>query len=464
MNAYQRHIRTVLAVGITLALGACSRPNLTTPTNTVSAPTDSGTNGTPNDDGANTPPKDTTPTPEPPKDVNPIPVQFGGLKTFGVASSSAREVQVDQAGNVYVTGSSGAAFDGQTFSGGESDVFLVKFSAAGELLWTRLFGSVGNEVGIKVVPTTNGNVFVAGTTTGSLFAEHLDASNLSGRADLFLTKLDADGNQLWGKQFGSNGVDSVSDMRIDANGDAIVSGVTGNTFTGAQGTTGKGAFVTFAGSNGTLTSTRFYDVGQARPSFVKMDYALNVYVTATTDVKLGFCCGYDATWINHLTKFSADSAKVYTLSSPEHYWKAGYNYFADSNGIVYLEKSAKGDFQGLQRFDNTVNSWETKLAQIYPYWIPTSVVNAQSISNTDTYAIFTRYFSRLVHIGAGGAVIRSVQLPSSSEQGVYTYPAGFNLDRQGNIYVTGDQRLRDADGNFQSQLFVVKYNSDFVIQ
>jgi hypothetical protein len=193
--------------------------------------------------------------------------RFGCLNNLGTPtviptgsyfpSNLAREAHADAAGNVYVAGSTTAAFGGQTHKVG-SDGFLVKFNVTGQLQWVRFLGTAGEDVLIKVVPSPNGSVYVAGTTNGALFSTSFEASTAQTRADLFLAKFDTNGNRLWGKQFGSIGLDSVSDMRVDPNGNAIVSGVVQNTLIGARGTTtGKGAFVVFAGPQGVQTSPRF---------------------------------------------------------------------------------------------------------------------------------------------------------------------------------------------------------------
>lgn len=53
-------------------------------------------------------------------------------------------VTVDLYGNVYVVGYTTGAFNGQSFAGGSSDVALLKFTASGVLLWTRLAGSTAS--------------------------------------------------------------------------------------------------------------------------------------------------------------------------------------------------------------------------------------------------------------------------------------------------------------------------------
>jgi hypothetical protein len=291
----------------------------------------------------------------------------------------------------------------------------------------------------------------------------LDPSTTQTRGDLFLAKFDTNGNRLWGKQFGSSGPDWVSDMRIDANGNAIISGAVQNTLTGVKGTTGKGPFVLFAGPHGVLTSARFYDVGNENATFVKLDRSLNTYINSTMVVQLDQSGGTNTTSIDHMTKFLADGSRQYQLSSPVHTWKGNYSYLPDSNGVTFLNTGGKGGYNSFQRFDAGISTWyAAPIRQFVSYG---GVVAAQSISNTNAYALFTEYTtSNLIRLGAGGAILKTVDLPSDINNGVYNSAQAFNLDRQGNIFVVGFQTIRDANSNFTYQPFVAKYNSSFLLQ
>jgi hypothetical protein len=453
---------SLISLTLALSLAACSSPSLQVPLagDPVVAPgSDSVIAAVPND-------PDLSSTAEPtmaiPKDAETAALNsgFGGLNTFGRAipyANIANEAQADAAGNVYVAGVTGAAFAGQNFNGG-SDGFLVKFNTNGQLQWVRLLGTSGDETAIKVVPSPNGSVYVAGTTSGALFSAALDPSGLQTRADLFLAKFDTNGTRLWGKQFGSNGLDSVSDMRVDPNGNAIVSGVVKNTMVGARGASGKGAFVVFAGPQGVLTSPRFYNVGNETPTFVKMDRSLNTYVNSTT--RPDPLIELNTMYTEKMTKFLADGTRQLQLSSPLIYWKVGYSYRSDSNGVTFLNIGGFGGFQDFVRYDAGVQSWAAG-RQIAPFGGFTEIGSAQAISNTDAYAL---YGSQLLRLGAAGAVLKRVTLPSDPSTYKYTYPQGFNLDRQGNIFIVGSQSSRDANDNFLQQPFVVKYNPSFVLQ
>lgn len=87
--------------------------------------------------------------------------QFGGKGTDGASG-----VTITGNGDVLVTGEAdGGLFDqkGQ----GEYDVFVSRYTAGGERLWTRLFGTAQSDYGSQVPPTRDA-LFVAGTSFGPM--------------------------------------------------------------------------------------------------------------------------------------------------------------------------------------------------------------------------------------------------------------------------------------------------------
>ena len=99
-------------------------------------------------------------------------------------------VAVSSSGGIFVTGSTWGSLDGNTNSG-QTDMFLVKYDSSGLKQWTRQLGSSsGNaDEGNGVAIDSSGNVFIVGTTYGSL-----DGGTFSGSADMFLVKYDSSGS------------------------------------------------------------------------------------------------------------------------------------------------------------------------------------------------------------------------------------------------------------------------------
>jgi hypothetical protein len=146
------------------------------------------------------------------------------LTVFGTpASDSATEVALDAEGSVYVAGFTyGESLDGIA-NAGDSDVFVSKYSAAGQRVWTSLVGTAGQEISGGLAVGKDGSIYVAGYTSQGLDgATNLRGKDGSGPEDAFVARLDADGNKLWSRQLGSEHSDTVQGVSVDSNGDIYV--------------------------------------------------------------------------------------------------------------------------------------------------------------------------------------------------------------------------------------------------
>jgi PKD repeat protein len=122
------------------------------------------------------------------------------LGTFSYDNGWA--IAIDNIGGyIYVTGTTFGGVDGNINPNpGWADVFLVKYDPYGTKVWTRQIGTTGGESPSGVGVDNAGNIYVTGSTTGSL-----DGSPKSGNWNMFLIKYDPFGNKLWTRQLGSGG-------------------------------------------------------------------------------------------------------------------------------------------------------------------------------------------------------------------------------------------------------------------
>lgn len=144
----------------------------------------------------------------------------GGTKVdrgYGVAA--------DAEGNVYVTGHSQGAdarFGGQTLAdAGDYDVFVAKYSAAGDLLWVKTDGGPGYDYGHGIAVNRQGKVFVTGAIVGDKVAR------------MFCSCYDGAGGRLWQKSTEGKAHSSGHGVSVDPAGNAYVGG-----FSGGVGTLG----------------------------------------------------------------------------------------------------------------------------------------------------------------------------------------------------------------------------------
>ncbi len=103
---------------------------------------------------------------------------------------------------------------------GQDDVWVVRLSASGSLLWQRALGGTGRDSGRDVLPHADGGLTIAGWTEST----DGDVSQLAGESDGWLIRLDADGTLLWEKTFGGTGSELFSSMIRTSDGGFAIGG------------------------------------------------------------------------------------------------------------------------------------------------------------------------------------------------------------------------------------------------
>lgn len=126
------------------------------------------------------------------------------------------KITTDSVGNVYVTGSTTGGMEGTSgFNAGSTDIFLTKYDAYGNRLWTQQFGGPGQDRATEIKTDNAGRVFVAGYTNGAIDPNTTFAN---GNFDVWQATFDANGNRLairqMGDQFeqGPYGVELIPDQ------------------------------------------------------------------------------------------------------------------------------------------------------------------------------------------------------------------------------------------------------------
>lgn len=155
--------------------------------------------------------------------------QFGGS-----GHDIGRAARISRTGQVYSTGHYRGTVDFDPGSGtynlnngGEEDVYISKLDASGNFVWAHRFSGPGRERPQAMFLDDSSNVYVIG-----IFEDSTDfdpgsgtfylASN--GSWDVFVTKLDSNGQFLWAKSWGNNSNDNVFDISVDASGNVYTTG------------------------------------------------------------------------------------------------------------------------------------------------------------------------------------------------------------------------------------------------
>jgi beta-propeller repeat-containing protein len=197
---------------------------------------------------------------------------------FGTSAvDAARDVAIDRDGNLYVAGVTSGDLDGNTSAGGY-DSFLIKYDRDGHKQWTQQYGSSADEDGEGVALDMLGNIYVAGQTKGDI-----DGTPNAGNYDMFLVKYDVSGQWQWARQLGSSGSDEVRRVAVDAGGNAYVFGNTSGGFDGNSNLGGVDFFlVKYDGSGQKQWVREFGTIENDTAGGIAIDASGAIYVTGSS--------------------------------------------------------------------------------------------------------------------------------------------------------------------------------------
>jgi enterochelin esterase-like enzyme len=142
---------------------------------------------------------------------------------FGDTAAADRVYGTDAAadGGLYVAGYTSGSIDG-TANAGDKDAFVARVSTSGEVEWIRQIGGSGEDKAQAVVEGADGEVYIAGMTSGAM-----PGSTSHGGLDGWVARLTAAGDLEWLKQIGTTESDLFWDLAADPAGGVIGAGFTG---------------------------------------------------------------------------------------------------------------------------------------------------------------------------------------------------------------------------------------------
>jgi hypothetical protein len=107
----------------------------------------------------------------------------------------------------------------------KKQIFAVKVSSSGSIIWKKSYGGEGNQVGKDIIATSFGFI-ILGSTDAPNLAGSDSTGNKAGNSDLLILKINTDGDYLDSHQAGFAGNDYPAAIRQDADGKFIVAGTT----------------------------------------------------------------------------------------------------------------------------------------------------------------------------------------------------------------------------------------------
>ncbi len=362
----------------------------------------------------------------------------------GNSDDRARRVAVDDAGNVYVTGTTAT----------------IKYDAGGNELWVARSGISA----VRLAVDSQGNVYV----TGSLDTDPGTSVNL----DYATVKYDAQGNEVWVRRYNGPGNrdDNARGLAIDSSGNVYITGDSPG-----AGTDIDYATIKYDAEGNQIWLRRYNGPGNRvdRASEIALNAAGNVYVTGTSFV--GSVTGSDYATI----KYDAEGNEVWVAhySGPNSALDTASSLAVDATGNVYVTGGTERLRGEIIRYDYATVKYDANGNQLWVarYGEP-SFALANAIALDGSGNVYVTGGS-----GASFGISADFVTVKYDAQGDQLWAARYNgpgnnidtaralaVDALGNVYVTGESAggfpgtmsdgatiKYDAEGN---QLWVSRYN------
>jgi Beta-propeller repeat/Divergent InlB B-repeat domain len=170
----------------------------------------------------------------------PISVSYAtylGGGSNGTTPNSGQEaatgINVDSAGNAYVTGGTqSTTFPDCSSSCGLTGklllAYITQITAAGTLGYTTIFGGKAGNVFDQAIAINTNYLYIAGGTSSTDLPMAVNTYN-GGATDGFVAKLGLDGTPIWATYIGGTAGDEAFGISLDSSGNAYVAGQTTST-------------------------------------------------------------------------------------------------------------------------------------------------------------------------------------------------------------------------------------------
>jgi hypothetical protein len=273
----------------------------------------------------------------------------GHQRVYGVA--------VDGDGNIVIVGSNEGtvSFGGETFVASGIDAFVAKLDPAGNHVFSKQFGGAADQTAANVAVGAAGDIAVSGYFAGQI---DLGGAFMSaGDDDIFVMKLSAEGNILWGKTFGAAAKDQGHGVAVDSAGDVTLVGYASASLNFGSGPLshagGVDLFIAKWFANGELAWSRAFGNALNQVAFgVADDGAGNLVVTGYTSGGVDFgggLVGAGGSVDAFVLKLDAsDGSFIWSRAAGDALSQQGFAVTADAAGNVVMTGLAAGsaDFGG----------------------------------------------------------------------------------------------------------------------
>lgn len=356
------------------------------------------------------------------------------VQAGGAGVDRANAIASDNSGNTYITGyfQGNATFGSINVSGSGWEAYAAKIDVNGNFDWVTTFGGSFGDIGHDIAVDPSGNVIVTGEYKGTatfgpdVLNSQINTGSGNPSYDVFITKLDNNGNFLWTEDGNANEDDRGLGVTTDALGNIYVMGQFSQdiTFQNTHNTTllNAGFLISFDGAGNELWFDKMWgaqllltDIEWASNKvFLTGDFLSNVLVDDNNGVQ-NFSGQGD---YNILVSRFSDNGDLDWFSSSYSTSELYANELTvDSNNDVYITGEFKCEFTEMNQiygastfmaagfedvhfmkynFDGSFN-WARQLASNQP-----DFAEAITIKNVDK-PVIGGHFEGDFHVPAGGS-------------------------------------------------------------
>ena len=366
----------------------------------------------------------------------------------------------------------------------EQSSVTIADNDAPKIEWLQQDGSAGYDRAHSIATDGQGNVYIAGSTSGDW--DDLPGNN-QGLHDAFWAKYDSDGNPVSGHQFGGSGHDTATSIAVDSDGTIYVLGLTDSFGSGRQD--GFLAKYNSAGNPVWVSPLLLEDL----PHFADAGYDVTagkiaidqdgIYLTGMAKGDLDTAAGenqhYGETDVFVARLDKGDGTLLGLGQFGTSAWDAVQDIAIDDVGDIYLAGYTRGDLSGTHQGETDVFVAKLKRSDLSVQWKQqlgtTAKDEAQSIAVDEHGSVYISGYTQgwlpgsTLGSNAGDADAFLARFNSDTGQRLWTQQLGTStydsatgvaVDQSGSIYVSG-RTYSDLAGSHQGNAdgWVIRYDS-----
>jgi hypothetical protein len=187
---------------------------------------------------------------------------------------------------------------------GMHDFFIFKTDAQGNIIWKKSYGFSSHDHAHKVISTSDGGYFIAGFIDYSGIGKSM--ATLHGVGEFYGLKLDSEGNKLWDRYFGGTQNDRIFDVvEADDTGLVMVGYSESNDFDADDNHGSYDFWVVKVSNSGTLVWKKSYGGSGIDQPYGIAKTMNNSYLVAgisnSNDGDVSENLGQNDVWVIHIT-------------------------------------------------------------------------------------------------------------------------------------------------------------------